>query len=230
MSNWFNDKIVLEADNDITGQIQTEVKDVVGSSSTGLGKNTTNNNNADPHENEDLSNTDNIFGDGGDAAGGGNEDASEDDANDNEDTGDDMGDDAGDAPDVDLGDDPNAEDDQSTDNLPYLDKSLIRDNLIQLYTIITADIRILQDLTKTNNGINSIKVILLVENHFQYCKSFLYKTITKDITKLEYQELLRIYITIKKIYDACAEMLKEQILNSEEYKRMIKKKRKPSKK
>lgn len=222
MSSWFNDKIVLEADNDITGQIQTEVKDVVGSSSTGLGKNTPTNNNADPHENEDLSNTDNIFGD--------NADAPKDDDTDNEDTGDDMGDDAGDAPDVDLDDDPNAEGVQSTSNLPYLDKSLIRDNLIQLYTIITADIRILQDITKTNNSISSIKVITIVENHFQYCKSFLYKTITKDITKLEYQELLRIYITIKKIYDACAEMLKEQILNSEEYKKMMKKKRKTTSK
>lgn len=220
MSDWFTDKIALEADDDITGQIQSEVKDVVGSLSTGLGRNNTSN---DPHDNEDLSNTDNIFGDNN-----ANDNA---DQQDNNDTTDDEQDDEDviDAP-VPGEDETNTEEDVSTDTLPYLDKSIIRDNLIQLYTIITGDLKILQDLTKINNSINSIKVITMVESHFEHCRSFLYKTITKDITNLEYQELLKIYVTIKKIYDACAEMLKEQIMNSEEYKKMMKKKRKSTSK
>jgi len=217
MNDWFTDKIALEADDDITGQIQSEVKDVVGSSSTGLGRN---NNSNDPHDNEDLSNTDNIFGDNN-----ADQQDANDDTTDNEQDDTSQEDDVIDAP-VPGEDENNTEEDVSTDTLPYLDKSIIRDNLIQLYTIITGDLKILQDLTKINNSINSIKVITMVESHFEHCRSFLYKTITKDITKLEYQELLKIYVTIKKIYDACAEMLKEQIMNSEEYKKMMKKKRK----
>jgi len=228
--------IAMEAD-DITSQTANEVKSAIGgtpSTQTDADKR---------EDEEDLEKVDDIFGTQKPADGpSGNpekdkaEGAENLPTNDEEDlekvddifgSGENGGDPSTDNPE-DSGNDDNMEEDpgageeddnpdggNNTDNVDLLftQKNRVRDNLIQLYTIISGDIEILVNSLTNINDQNTINILNVVLNHLRNCKDYIYKTLTQNLTSLEYDELLQRYITLKRVYDICIEMLERHFKN-----------------
>ena len=55
--------------------------------------------------------------------------------------------------------------------------------------------------------LETTQIVNSVMNHMRNIKDVLYKTLTQNITKLSYDELLQKYITLKRVYDICNEMV-----------------------
>ena len=218
-------QIALEAD-DITQQTQAEVRSAIGGavpSST-----------QEPNDDENLMQTDNIFSDppSDDPAGNPAEDqqaGAEDlppeteEANPEENP---EGDDPNAQTDPNLEGDPNQApggETQSEEDLLFAKKNRIRDNLIQLYTIISGDIEVLVNSITNINDRTTIQVVNNVLGHLRNSKKFLYTTLTQNLTELEYDELLQRYVTIRRVYDICIEMLKRYFDETTDMGKMIRK-------
>lgn len=203
--------VATEAD-DITAQVAGDVKKTVG------GTPSTRSDADTRSEDEDLEKTDDIFdlkkdddpaaddnsGDdasddaGTDTANDSSEDTSGDDSTDNnsenlEDSGD--------------TDDSASTDDTPTDDLVFTKKNKIRDNIVQLYTIISGNIESIEASIININEAKTIEVLNMVISNLRNCKTYIYNTLTKELKTLEYDELLRRYITIKRVYDISIEMM-----------------------
>lgn len=112
-------------------------------------------------------------------------------------------------PNLEGGEDPTTDDQSPNDDLVFTKKNRIRDNLVQLYTIITGDIDIVVNSLTNINDSNTIQVMNSVINHLRNCKSYIYKTLTEELMSLEYDELLQRYLTLKRVYDICIEMMEQ---------------------
>ena len=201
--------IAMEAD-DITGQTANAVRDTLG------GTPDTQDEVTSRRDEEDLEKTDDIFG------------LKEDTPQENnpttpgsEETEETVPEENNESP---TADDPNVSDNQLDENIENEDnladdqqnneflftkKNNIRDNLVQLYTIVSGDIEIIVNSLTNINDIQTIRVMNIVLNHMRNIKSFIYKTLTSELPTLEYDELLRRYITIKRVYDLCIEMMEK---------------------
>lgn len=142
----------------------------------------------DSRPEEDLSNTDNIFGDED------NQDNGETDPNMNNDS-------------TENSIDNNMPIDSTNLDLAFADKNKIRDNMVQLYNIITGDIDLLTNSINSIDKMETVQVVNAILNHLRNAKDILYKTLTKNITKISYDELLQKYITLKRVYDLSIEMI-----------------------
>lgn len=208
--------IAMEAD-DITGQTANEVRSAIG----GAPSTTMNSNNEDE---EDLEKVDDIFGlqeVNDDPSGNPEQDKAEgaEELPPNEENEEEDG--AEGDPNVSEEEDPmNGEQKDSSVNedLVFTKKNRVRDNLVQLYTIISGEIEIIVNSLTNVNDQQTIDVINRVINHLRNCKSYLYKTLTQNITTLEYDELLQRYITLKRVYDICIEMMEKHFKKDKENK------------
>lgn len=204
-----NMSIATEAD-DITAQVAGDVKKTVG------GTPSTQSDADNRSEEEDLEKTDDIFdlkkdddpaaddnagNDTLDNAGTDNNDDSSEDT-----SGDDSTDDNSDNLE-DSGDDSSSTEDTPTDDLIFTKKNKIRDNIVQLYTIISGNIESIEASIININEAKTIEVLNMVISNLRNCKTYIYNTLTKELKTLEYDELLRRYITIKRVYDISIEMM-----------------------
>ena len=204
-------QIALEAD-DITQQTQAEVRSAIGGAIPSATQ--------EPNDEENLMQTDNIFdkppGDD-DPAGNPEQDQVEgaeglppEEGNpDEENPEDPNAENAQTDPNLTGDQNPTEGETQSDEDLLFAKKNRIRDNLIQLYTIISSDIEILVNSITTINEPSTIRVVNNVLGHLRNSKTFLYKTLTQNLNSLEYDELLQRYVTIRRVYDICIEMLKQ---------------------
>lgn len=207
--------IAMEAD-DITAQTANEVRSAIGgtpSADTDL---------QDRRDQEDLTKVDDIFGTEAPQNDGpsGNPDQ------DREEGAENIGEvdetpPVEDTPETGTEEDPNMTDENLQDeesegeteesapneDLLFTKKNRIRDNLVQLYTIISGDIEIIVNSLTNVNDEKTVQVINAVLNHLRNCKNYIYKTLTQNLTSLEYDELLQRYITLKRVYDICIEMM-----------------------
>lgn len=207
--------IAMEAD-DITSQTANEVRSAVGGTPMTQNETTTR------EEEEDLNKVDDIFGteapeDGpaGDPEKDKAEGAEDIGTIDDTDTVDDM------PTDDTVEGDPNVSDEDETtseeesddgsqnDDLVFTKKNRIRDNLVQLYTIISGDIEIIVNSLTNINDLKTVQVMNSVINHLRNCKNYIYKTLTQNLTSLDYDELLQRYITLKRVYDICIQMMEK---------------------
>lgn len=219
MANSFLDflmsmSIAMEAD-DITTQTANEVRSAIGGTPSIQAEDPTN-----TREEEDLNKVDDIFGTEAPEDG-----PSGDPEQDKEEGAEDIGtldEENPDAPESEgvAEEDPNISDTEETpqeevdnvsgnEDLLFTKKNRIRDNLVQLYTIITGDIEIIVNSLTNINDDKTVHVMNNVLNHLRNCKNYIYKTLTQNITSIEYDELLRRYITLKRIYDICIEMMEK---------------------
>ena len=209
--------IATEAD-DITTQVADDTRAAMGGGSM-----TT----QDDPRNEDLENTDDIFGQNatpGDPNGNPDPDQQEaengNETEDNPENTEDVfnqGEEGQENP-----EDPNLTEDQQQNNetkspddeFLFAKKNDIRDNLAHLYSILNGDIETLTSSLNNLNDMASLKVTNEVLNLFRNSKTNIYNTLTKDIENLEYDELLRRYITLKRVYDIGIRMLEEHFKES----------------
>ena len=202
--------IAMEAD-DITSQTANEVRTAVGGTPSTQSE-------ADTREDEeDLEKVDDIFGTetpNDDPSGNPEQDKAEgaedlpptDEGNNPENPDENIEED----PNVSDTDDTSQEEDTSpNEDLLFTKKNRIRDNLVQLYTIVSGDIEIIVNSLTNINDMKTIQVMNAVLNHLRNCKSYIYKTLTQNLTSLEYDELLQRYITLKRVYDICIEMMEK---------------------
>lgn len=209
-------QIAMEAD-DITQDTERDLQRT-------LGGNTEVPKNDDPvndRPEEDLTKTDDIFGLKEDEATGNQEDEpaqNNDDVEDNtdltegndeENTDPNMTTDQTDEPDSFL-------EDNNNESAPYEDKNKLRDNFINIYKIITGDIDIITSSINYIDDKNSIKTISSVITNLRDLKEIIYNILMKDIEKTEYVELLRKYITIKRIYDINVSIMEKYFSKVEE--------------
>ena len=199
--------IAMEAD-DITQATTNEVRSTLGEEpSTQINP---------PEEEEDLMKVDDIFGtekpeDGpsGDPQKDNNEGTEDlpqlDDVSDDEQTDPNLEEN----PDGQNPLDENTEDEAPNEDLMFTSKNRIRDNLVQLYTIVTGNIEIIVNSLTNINDMNTIQVMNAVLNHLRNCKDYIYKTLTQNLNTLSYDELLQRYITLKRVYDICAKMMEK---------------------
>lgn len=200
--------IAMEAD-DITTQTSNEVRNVLGGAPSTQ-------TDADVRaEEEDLEKVDNIFGtETSEKAPSQNPDpdTTEEISTEGEESDPEEGTDS-DGGDEDTNvtreEDPTQEEPEAdkSDNLLFAKKNTIRDNLAQLYTIISGDIEIIVNSLTNVNDEKTVDVMNTVINHLRNCKSYIYKTLTKELESLEYDELLQRYITLKRVYDICIRMM-----------------------
>ena len=204
--------IAMEAD-DITSQTANEVRSAIGDTPS-IQMDTDNR-----EEEEDLNKVDDIFGTAAPEEDGPSGNPEQD----KEEGAEDIGTlDEENPEDTTVTEDPNVtgedsqpqEEDISEDNSPNEDllftkKNRIRDNLVQLYTIISGDIEIIVNSISNINDMQTIQVMNAVLNHLRNCKNYIYKTLTQNLTSLEYDELLQRYITLKRVYDICIQMMEK---------------------
>lgn len=219
----------MEAD-DITGQVSNEVRGAIGekpSTSPKQGQ-------EDDGQEEDIERIDDIFGteeakqkQAADGPSGVPEDDTQANADMTEQNPPGDTEEGGENPDGQAATDPNVDpnnedngmgdnglDDESNPDLAFEDKNRIRDNLITLYTVICGDIEtITNSLTAVDNS-QTIQVLNTVLNHLRNTKEYIYKTLTQNITALDYDELLQRYVTLKRVYDVCGEMIKHYFKNN----------------
>ena len=200
--------IAMEAD-DITGDTANAVRNITGENTD------TAPDSANREDEENLEQVDDIFGtqdnnqqnnNEQNENASDNEDSEQSDDTSNEGNEDESGDGSAE-------EDPNLEnnDDSSSDNPEdknnFTDKNKIRDHLAQLYSIINGDIDIIMNSISNINNSETIAVMNSILNHFRNCKSMIYKTLTKDLTTIDYPELLKRYITLKRVYDISIKMM-----------------------
>ena len=106
-------------------------------------------------------------------------------------------------------------DDTVNEDLAFTKKNRIRDNLAQLYTIVSGDIEIIVNSLSGVNDRKTIDVMNIVLNHMRNCKNYIYNTLTQNLTSLEYDELLQRYITLKRIYTICIQMMEKHFKKDE---------------
>ena len=109
----------------------------------------------------------------------------------------------------DINGDENPETIQSEDKPGHLKKNKIRDHIVNLYSIVSGDIELITNSLSLIENSTTIQVLNTVLNHLNNCKTYCYKLLVDEAPKLEYEELLQKYITLKKVYDICGEMLKK---------------------
>lgn len=189
--------IALEAD-DITQQAQDDARSAMGGGSMRTDDN---------GPEEDITKTTDIFNQTPEDMVGDNEnneenpedqDTTEDQPDENQETNEAPTDD----PNLQETNQPRNEDDPS-----FARKNPIRDNLAQLYSIVSGDIELLTSSLNSMNDLPSIKVTNAVLRHLRNSKNYIYKTLTDDAADLDYEELLKRYITLKRVYDVCVKML-----------------------
>ena len=201
--------IAMEAD-DITGQAADDVRTAVGGTPSTQVEDT-----ETDRDEEDLGKVDDIFGtetpdEPEEQEPQGEEENPENDTNTEEIPT--EGEEDPNLSETDTGDGESEMDDESSGDpdLVFTKKNRIRDNLVQLYTIIAGDIEIIvNSLTGVNDDkiINTMNIVL---SHLRNCKRYIYDTLTKDLKSLDYDELLQRYITLKRVYDICIQMMQTQ--------------------
>ena len=206
----------FEAD-DITGEAEAAAKNIVGKSTAtaDAGEDTT----AGDDGQDDMGKTDDIFGlndknDNKDPDGN-PIDNQPDDQNPDSQTdpeGDPTQDDNLDNMDdtSNMGDDNN---DASNNDPAYYDRNRLKDNMIQLYRILKSNIALLSELNSKLNDEVSIRACNVIMQNLTSCSVYLYKVITQELEKKSYEDLLKDYISIKRIFDICTEILSKHFDN-----------------
>ena len=113
--------------------------------------------------------------------------------------------------------DQEEESSEPEDPLLFAKKNRIRDNLVHIYNTFTGDIDTLTDSLNMIDHQPTVFVINSVIGHMNNAKEYTYKTLVEDITKLDYDELLQRYITLKRLYDVCIEMLQKHFDSCGDY-------------
>lgn len=204
--------------------IATEADDVTQTVARQMGGAKAPTNQATDERAEDLTQTDNIFAD----AHEGDEDAppqpkppeEQDDQMDNPE--DPPEDEETDNPDDGTGDGEGLPEDRETDDSiedelapqsVYSDKNTLKDNIIYFTNTLRTDIDELTNVLGGLNDLESIQVVNSVITNMRNCKDVLHKTLTNDMETSSYEELMRKYITVKRIYDISIEMLDKHFSN-----------------
>lgn len=207
--------IAMEAD-DITSQTANEVRSAIGGTPSTQVEDPIND-----REEEDLNKVDDIFGTEAPEDGpSGNpeqdkEEGAEDIATLDEENPEDSESEGTAEEDPNVTGDEETPQEEETDetsgneDLLFTKKNRIRDNMVQLYTIISGNIEIIVNSLTNINDDKTVHVMNNVLNHLRNCKNYIYKTLTQNLTSIEYDELLRRYITLKRIYDICIEMMEK---------------------
>lgn len=211
--------------------VATEADDVTQTVARQMGGQRAPTNRSSEERTEDLGQTDNIFAD----AHEGDEDApppqtdsetddpDPDNPEDGEDTGEDEevpeeGGEEGEGDDTspdESGDNDDLGEDESAPQSVYSDKNTLKDNIVYFANTLRTDI---DELTNTLGGLNSldsIQVVNSVITNMRNCKDVLHKTLTEDMDSGSYEELMRRYITVKRIYDISIEMLDKHFSNTQ---------------
>lgn len=208
----FADLIALE--EDITSQVQQATTDAIGQGSMSR-------RNPDGFDgNRDMNQTDDIFGLQGDQNGGndnptGNEAPTdqEDDATADEnpdDTGDDL---EGETDDQNL--DDTGEDDEDTSEPPSIyQKNKLKKSMILFYRIISNDIKLLTESLTSINDVSMIATCNKVLERLRETKEYLMQEINTGLEEHPYEESLRKYVALRRVYDISIEILDKHFGNA----------------
>lgn len=200
-----NYAIVLEAD-DIRKEAADAARAMAGNATAPGNDNVA----AGADGNEDVTQTSDIFGLKGDNNQNQNPDEPNPDEEADPNQADDpnAGDNPEDVPPDNPEDDPAADDmDDSEETPDYYDKNKLKENMIYFYNIINNNTAAITELTGRLNDKDDIDLCNRVGNNLRSCAKILYDDLTKKINDLSYEELKRDYVTIKRVFDLCNEML-----------------------
>ncbi len=208
--------------------IATEADDVTQEVARQMGGSRAPTNQSTDERTEDLTQTDNIFGD----AHEGDEDApppqnptpddpeTTDEDDPIEDEAQDAPEDAG-ADDTDPAPEEGEESPEGDDSIPeapesvYSDKNTLKENIIYFLNTLRSDLDELTNSLGNLNDLDSIQVVNSVMTSLRNCKDILHKVLTDEMESSSYEELMRKYITIKRIYDISIEMLDKHFSNAQ---------------
>ncbi len=189
--------IVLEAD-DVSDSAQKEQNDTVGA--------TTNNRD----EQDDLTNTSDILGTkdntGGNTDDVDSNDENNDNASDSDNDEDETPDDENNSDNDEIG---NTDDEVEDDELIIRRKKILRENMAYLYDIIHDNINTLKNGSITANTKDEIESLDRIVNNLTDCEEVLYKTLTDGYRDSKYEDINKIYISAKKVYDISIKMMFE---------------------
>ena len=210
-------------EEDITDQVRNAVDNTFGRASATTGGA------ASRQEREaadDPGKTDDIFGLND---SGGNDDSASDTGDDaNDDVFDDGGTGEDETDPENPDDDGNSDnpDDQSDDSIldenenttgvnlkEIYKKNKLRDNMILFYNILINNIDLLSDALGNLNDQRSIEVCNAILENLRSAKEFLFDEIENGLSKHPYEEILRRYISLRRVYDVCIEMLDKHFGN-----------------
>ena len=90
---------------------------------------------------------------------------------------------------------------------PFADKSKIRDHMVHLYNILGSNIETLTKSMSSIEDYRTVQTMNTILSNMRNAKDYLYKTLTEDLKTTDYSELLRKYITLKRVYEISIKML-----------------------
>lgn len=219
----------LEAD-DITGEAQAGARQIAGGPNPAGGAGTNANVGDEP---DDISKTDDIFGTAGsddDPINGNNnpnQNQNPQDGGMNNNPNDPLG---GDPNGGGMGNDPNSgfgdmnnssmddgfgdNNEQDKSDPPYYDKNKLKNSMVYLYNLTNSSNDAIVELRSKLNDPGSIKVCNMVNSNLTALSDCIYDTITEKIANASYQDMLREYISFKRIYDLCTEIMNKHFDNA----------------
>ena len=218
----------LEAD-DITGEAQAGARQVAGGPNPAGGPGANANVGDEP---DDISKTDDIFGTAGsddDPINGNTNNAQnlnqnpQNNVNNNDPFGNDsnnMGNNDpndggfGDMNNSSMNDGFGENNEQDKSDPPYYDKNKLKNNMLYLYNLTNSSNDAIIELRSKLNDPSSIKVCNMVNSNLTALSDCIYETITDKIANATYQDMLREYISFKRIYDLCTEIMNKHFDNA----------------
>jgi hypothetical protein len=118
-----------------------------------------------------------------------------------------------DNPDDNMDDDNNIEEEDEEDTPEYYDKNKLKENMIYFYNIIMSNISSIMELQGKFNDPNGIDTCNKVLAILEECGKILYDDLTKKMKTASYEDLVKDYITTKRVFDICIEMLSKHFGN-----------------
>lgn len=199
-------------EEDITGQVEEAVDNTFGRGGSSIKKNPTG------FDGErDMSQTDDIFGTGSKDAGGGEEKSPTDETEDESPNENPDGENEEEGNEDDPGDGTEGEEDPGVDsgsNEPKIfKKNYLRDNMVAFYNVLVNNIDLLSESIGNLNEQQSIDITNKVIDNIREIKRLLMNAISNDLSNNEYEEVLRKYITLRRVYDISIEMLDKHFGN-----------------
>lgn len=205
-----SEDIAMEAE-DITAATARDTRTLLGNNTA------TQENEADDGGEDNIEKTDDIFGtEEAKRAKENAESGNVENPNDEQDTADSNVDDTPednntnneDATDTDLDtNDEMIDDSDESPAPPFANKSKIRDHMVHLYNLLGSNIETLTKSMSSIEDYETVRTINAILSNMRNAKDYLYKTLTEDLKTTEYSELLRKYITLKRVYEISIKML-----------------------
>lgn len=108
--------------------------------------------------------------------------------------------------------------DQKNDVTEIKNKQILHERMMFLYNILTDNLNLLSAYSPESNNPEIVMIINNIKSNLADCQSISHRIMTTEFEDKSYNELMRKYISLKRVYDLSIEMLERVFQNIRERK------------